>query len=62
MTVLYSITIEIKNWSRLFFHTLHIEVSSLLEQQKRSKDIIEIGIDAGEYYRIKDSEKEADEK
>ncbi len=32
-----------------------------IEQQKRAKDFIEIGIDAEEYYRIKDSEKNADE-
>lgn len=39
----------------------HVEVCCLLEQQKRAKDFIEIGIDAEEYYRIKDSEKNADE-
>ena len=38
-----------------------VEVCCLLEQQKRAKDFIEIGIDAEEYYRIKDSEKNADE-
>ena len=38
-----------------------VEVCCLFEQQKRAKDFIEIGIDAEEYYRIKDSEKNADE-
>ena len=30
------------------------------EQQKRAKDFVQIGIDAEDYYRIKDLEKEAD--
>ena len=38
-----------------------VEVCCLLEQQKRAKDFIEIGIDAEEYYRIKDSENDTDE-
>lgn len=38
----------------------HVEVYCLLEQQKRAKDFVQIGIDAEDYYRIKDSEKEAD--
>ena len=42
--------------------TVHVEAVCLLEQQKRAKDFIEIGIDAEEYYRIKDSETAADEK
>lgn len=29
---------------------------------QKAKDYVEIGVDAEEYYRIKDSEKEADEK
>ncbi len=33
----------------------------MLERIKNAKDFIEIGIDAEEYYRIKDSEKNADE-
>ncbi|MBO4863193.1 MAG: class I SAM-dependent RNA methyltransferase [Eubacterium sp.] len=45
----------------MFPNTQHVEVCCLLEQQKRAKDFIEIGIDAEEYYRIKDSEKKADE-
>ena len=32
----------------------------MLERIKNAKDFIEIGIDAEEYYRIKDSEKAAD--
>ena len=38
-----------------------VEVCCLLEQQKRAKDFVEIGIDAEEYYRIKESERDADE-
>lgn len=41
--------------------SMHVEVCCLLEQQKRAKDYIEIGIDAEKYYRIKDSEKNVDE-
>ena len=40
----------------------HVETCCLLEQQKSAKDFFEIGIDAEEYYRIKDSETAADEK
>ena len=29
---------------------------------QKAKDYVEIGVDAEEYFRIKDSEKEADEK
>ena len=46
----------------LFLNQQFIETCVLLEQQKRAKDFVQIGIDAEEYYRIKDSEKEADEK
>ena len=35
----------------------HVEVCCLLEQQKRAKDFVQIGIDVEDYYRIKDSEK-----
>ena len=45
-----------------YIRFMHVEVCCLLEQQKRAKDFIEIGIDAEEYYRIKDSETAADEK
>jgi hypothetical protein len=34
----------------------------MLERIQKAKDYVEIGVDAEEYYRIKDSEKEADEK
>ena len=44
-----------------FCHTSHVEVCCLLEQLKSAKEHIEITIDAEEYYRIKDSEKNADE-
>ena len=36
---------------------IHVEVCCLLE--KKSEGVVQIGIDAEEYYRIKDSEKEA---
>ena len=39
-----------------FCQSTHVEVCCLLEQQKRTKDFVQIGIDAEEYYRIKDSE------
>ncbi len=34
----------------------------MLERIQKAKAYVEIGVDAEEYYRIKDSEKEADEK
>ena len=45
----------------LFPWMANVEVCCLLEQQKREKDFIEIGINAEEYYRIKDSENDTDE-
>ena len=45
----------------MFPQTVHVEVCCLLEQQKNAKDFVKIGIDAEEYYRIKDSEEGADE-
>ena len=44
-------------WTRM------IDMKSVvfLNNKNRAKDFIEIGIDAEEYYRIKDSEKNADE-
>ena len=39
-----------------------VETCCLLERIQKAKDYVEIGVDAEEYYRIKDSEKEADEK
>ena len=38
-----------------------VETVVLLERIKNAKDYVEIGVDAEEYYRIKDSEKKADE-
>ena len=35
----------------------NVEVCCLLEQQKRAKDFVQIGIDVEDYNRIKDSEK-----
>ena len=37
-------------------------VTLLINQNASAKHYLEIGIDAEEYYKIKDSEKEADEK
>ena len=42
--------------------TTHVEVCCLLEQQKRTKDFVEIGLDAEEYYSIKTSEKKTGER
>ena len=38
-----------------------IEVCCLLEQQKRAMDFVQIGIEAEDYYRIKDFEKKTEE-
>ncbi len=35
----------------------HVEVATLLERVRSAKEYIQIGIDAEDYYRIKDSEK-----
>ncbi|MCR5799620.1 MAG: 23S rRNA (uracil(1939)-C(5))-methyltransferase RlmD [Lachnospiraceae bacterium] len=43
-----------------FPQTVHVEVCCLLEQLKSAKEHIEITIDAEDYYRIKDSEKETE--
>ena len=43
-----------------FCHSAHIEVCCLLEQLKRAKEFVQIGIDAEDYYSIKDLEKEED--
>ena len=37
-------------------HSCHIETVVCLDK-KKSKDYVEIGVDAGDYYRIKDSGK-----
>ena len=42
----------------MFPFTSHTEVCCLLEQLKSAKEHVEIGIDAEDYYRIKDGEKE----
>ena len=34
-----------------------VEVATLLERVRNAKEYIQIGIDAEDYYRIKDSEK-----
>ena len=45
-----------------FCHTVHVEtVALLINQNASAKHHIEIGIDAEEYYRIKDSENDTDE-
>ena len=45
-----------------FAMTVHVEtVALLINQNARAKHHIEIGIDAEEYYRIKDSENDTDE-
>ena len=46
----------------LLFAENDVETCCLLERIQKAKDYVEIGVDAEEYYRIKDSEKEADEK
>ena len=38
-----------------------VEVATLLERVRNAKEYIQIGIDAEDYYRIKDSEKKQDE-
>ena len=38
-----------------------VEVATLLERVRNAKEYIQIGIDAEDYYRIKDSEKKPDE-
>ena len=37
--------------------TVHVEVATLLERVRNAKEYIQIGIDAEDYYRIKESEK-----
>ena len=41
----------------MFPYTEHVEVATLLERVRNAKEYIQIGIDAEDYYRIKDSEK-----
>ena len=41
----------------MFPYTEHVEVATLLERVRNAKAYIQIGIDAEDYYRIKDSEK-----
>ena len=38
-----------------------VEVATLLERVRNAKEYTQIGIDAEDYYRIKDSEKKQDE-
>ena len=38
-----------------------VETCCLLERIQKAKDYVEIGVDAEEYYRIKDFKKDADE-
>ena len=43
----------------MFPHSSHVEtVVQLINQNAKAKHHVEIGIDAEEYYKIKDSEKE----
>ena len=35
----------------------HVETIALIERVRNAKDFVQIGIDAEEYYRIKDEEK-----
>ncbi len=53
---------ELKAWQCYdqFSRTVHVEVCCLLEKLKREKDFVQIGIDAEDYYSIKDLEKEED--
>lgn len=39
---------------------MHVEVATLLERVRNAKEYIQIGIDAEDYYRIKDSEKKTE--
>ncbi len=41
----------------MFGNTVHVEVATLLERVRNAKEYIQIGIDAEDYYRIKESEK-----
>ena len=41
--------------------TVHVETATLLERVRNAKEHIEITINAEDYYRIKDSEKQQDE-
>ncbi|HAL02214.1 MAG TPA: 23S rRNA (uracil(1939)-C(5))-methyltransferase RlmD [Lachnospiraceae bacterium] len=41
----------------MFGNTVHVEVATLLERVRNTKEYIQIGIDAEDYYRNKDSEK-----
>ena len=41
----------------MFPHTVHVETIALIERVRNAKDFVQIGIDAEEYYRIKDEEK-----
>ncbi len=40
-----------------FCHSSHVETIALIERVRNAKDFVQIGIDAEEYYRIKDEEK-----
>jgi 23S rRNA (uracil1939-C5)-methyltransferase len=46
----------------MFPHSMHVETVVLLNNKfAKVKDFVQIGIDAEDYYRIKDSEKDTDE-
>ena len=47
-----------KKW---LINDITVEVATLLERVRNAKEYIQIGIDAEDYYRIKDSEKKQDE-
>ena len=44
----------------MFPHSMHVETIALIEQIIKAKDHVQVGIDAEEYYRIKDSEKKTE--
>ena len=44
----------------MFPHCNHIETVALIERVRNAKDYVQIGIDAEDYYRIKDSEKKTE--
>nr|MCR5329576.1 23S rRNA (uracil-5-)-methyltransferase RumA [Lachnospiraceae bacterium] len=40
----------------MFPGTTHVETIALIERIKNAKDLVQIGIDAEEYYKIKDED------
>ena len=58
LKILCSEKYELKAWQAFdqFSRTVHVEVVALIERIKNAKDFVQIGIDAEEYYKIKDED------